>query len=190
MKTKIVMLLGLSFAGKDTIGQMFCEQGYTRISFADQLKYKYAEMNNLDPKILFEQGEEKEKHRPGLIHLAETEKLKDPLVWLNLAFKPYRKEDGEFEDNHLLVVTDCRRVCEIDWAVEYKNREIDLYIIEILRDEATQKDKDHLTHYCIGYANAINRYGMLGFINCKIDNNSTLEVLKRKIDYVIKQLSQ
>lgn len=188
--TNIVFLLGESFAGKDTVGKMFVGKGYTRVSFADALKYRYAAENNIDPKVLFEQGPEKEKHRLGLIQVAEDTKKVDPLIWLNEAFKPYRDEEGFFFDNLKLVVTDCRRICEVDWLRDQKRLE-ELWNVNYPDKPVTRtlilsierpgnNDPDVLTHQAIGYAKGISR--VTPFIDNVINNNSTLESLQNRVD--------
>lgn len=118
--TKIIFLLGLSRSGKDTVGQMLADKGYTRVAFADSLKEEYAKTNGIDVSVLQIQGPEKEKHRGGLIELAEDRKKINPNHWLEAAFKPYLTEEGFFKEGLKLVVTDFRRINEIEWILERK----------------------------------------------------------------------
>lgn len=198
-KTNIVFLLGLSLSGKDTIGKMFINKGYTRVSFADALKEEYAKRNNLDVNDLHKQGPIKEAHRAGMIELAETEKLSNPLIWFDKALEPYRNEDGSFQEGLNLVITDCRRECEIDWLVGFKQtiKELEdqmsrnvpehirhyvnakLYIV----DRPGNVDNDGLTHACIGYARGIDvSLPHINLLDARILNDGDLEVLQRKID--------
>lgn len=206
-KTNIVFLLGCSRSGKDTIGQHLVDKyKYTRVSFADAVKEQYAQENGIDISVLHTQGPEKESHRAGLISLAEGERLKNPLCWLEKAFKPHMEDIKENMDSYAfkeglnLVVTDCRRIDEIDWIAYFKDliNHIDLELQEeglsldaylnielwyVSRPEAEAADTDGLTHQCIGYARGYHR-GAIGYpiVDCIVVNNSTIEQLKYKID--------
>ena len=181
--TKIIFLLGTAGSGKDTVGRMFVNKGYTRVSFADTLKEEYANHLGIDVSLLHKQGPQKEKLRAGIIKYAEDKKKTDPLIWLNKAFEKHRDTNGQFKDGIKLVVTDFRRDCEVDWYYnlweqiqEYefheelhkkKKHPIDLRMFYINRDTT---DKDPLTHFTVGKVHGINKVHQ-GFIDAVIHNN-------------------
>lgn len=198
--TNIIFLLGPSQAGKDTIGKLLVDKHeYIRVSFADAVKEEYASINNIDVKLLHIQGEEKEKHREGLIELAEGKRSIDPLCWLEKAFSPFQDENKYFNEGLNLVVTDCRRASEIDWIDNYKDLissvnnyvkstdspgfYLNIFLVYIDNQKALKNDKDVLTHYCIGYAKGKE------LIDLTLDNNSTLEDLTQRIEKLNKLIN-
>lgn len=205
--TNIVFLLGCSRSGKDTIGEHLVNKyNYKRVSFADAVKEEYAANQGIDVSILHTQGPEKEAHRAGMIEYAESERKKNPLCWLEKAFKPYMEDVKESMDSYAfkedlnLVITDCRRIDEIDWVVYFKDLinhvrleleaegqtfepylNIELWYVQ--RQEAEDADTDVLTHKCIGYARGYHRAAIAyPVIDCIISNNDTIEALSAKID--------
>lgn len=200
------MLLGCSRSGKDTVGKYLVDKyKYTRVSFADAVKEEYAAKVGIDVSVLHTQGPEKESHRAGLIEFAEGERKKNPLCWLERAFKPHMEDIKESMDSYAfkeglnLVVTDCRRTDEIDWVAYFKDlinhvrlemlaegHQLELYInLELWyvnRSEAELTDTDVLTHKCIGYARGYHRAAGYPVIDCIINNDDTLEALYSKVD--------
>jgi len=119
----VIFLLGKSQVGKDTICEYLKKYNFKRIAFADELKKNYALINNIDEKILHIQGPEKEFHRGPLIEYAENEKAKNENVWLEKAFEKYfNKETGLFDTKENLVISDCRRINEINWLEKFKDK--------------------------------------------------------------------
>ena len=165
--TKIIFLLGEAGSGKDTTGEHFVSKGYTRVSFADALKEEYALQAGIPVEVLHIQGPEKELHRPKLIEYAEAARKKDPLIWLNKAFKKYQNEDGSFKEDLKLVVTDFRRSDEVDWYYQMRSKvnNVELRMFYINRPDTG--DKDVLTHYTIGKVYGVNLI-MEGFVDAVI----------------------
>ena len=195
--TNIIFLGFEQHCGKDTVGEILVKNyNYKRVSFADAVKLELAEKLNIDVKILQQQGPEKEKYRSQMIEFAESERKKNPYVWINKAFEPYMTNLKTFKPNLNLVVTDFRRDAEVEWyysiwteiqkrnSLYYKNpkykAELDLKLFHIIRPELEGKDKDTLTHKTIGLVYGIELV-YPGFINSVIYNDSTIENLELKI---------
>ena len=203
--SNVIFLLGCSQTGKDTVGQHLVNNyNYKRVSFADAVKEQYAKENGLDVRILHEQGPSKEKHRGGMIELAESARLDNPLCWLEKAFEPYMQDNGLFKEDQRLVVTDCRRLQEIDWVYKWKAIKqlsenqakqagetakhyfsVDLWYIR--RPVAEVKDADVLTHSCIGYAKGLHKgismeLNHFPLIDITIYNDKDIHTLYRKVD--------
>ena len=194
-KTKICFLLGYSKAGKDEVAEVFKSNGFTRVGFADKVKSELAEKLGIDVKVLHEQGSEKEALRPKMIEYAESERAKDPLVWLKKALQTYEGPDGKLKRGLKLVISDCRRIDEIYWLHDIKNYiksikdsgqqdylEVSLFLVE--RPGAALADDDILTHDAISYAQGINRM-QPKFIDGVINNNEDLAVLREKTNKLI-----
>jgi hypothetical protein len=191
MRSKIIFLLGEARVGKDTVGAEFVNHGYSRVAFADAVRLEYSKLNNVPIEHLMNQGPEKEKHRPGIITLAERERAIDPEVWINKAFEPFI-ENGVFKPETKLVVTDMRRISEVLWYIERKkeaffiNHNIDFGLFHVTRKGI--EDTDHLTHYAIGYAkgySSATAYIGGPLIDGTIENNVSTEELKRKVQNII-----
>lgn len=206
-KTNICFLLGLAGSGKDTVGNFFVKKGYTRIAFADAAKRDYALFAGADYEKLQHDREYKEMHRSRLIEYAESFRHKDPNYWINKAFEPFiDKDTNQFKPGLKLVITDCRRVSEIDWILNLKkyintiNKEascvnsvlrhyVDVKLVEI--NNPSVEDRDCLTHYAIGYAHGIHKgctNWSSNFIDAIIVNDSTLTELEKKTNECIKYL--
>lgn len=196
-KTEVVFLVGLSFSGKDTVGKVFVDNGFTRISYADVLKQEYANLNGIDLKILHEQGPEKELHRPKLIEYAEAARTIDPLHWVSKAFSPYLDETQTFKQlkkGLKLVVTDVRRISDIEFAVGMKeiisigldpNISAKLFLI----DRPEIKDMDNITHEAIGFLKGVHSTLSFSVIDAIITNNSNLEDLQSKVKRIIESFN-
>lgn len=199
--TKIIFLLGCSLSGKDTIGKMLVSKGYTRVSFADAVKQEYAEQNNLNVEVLHKQGPEKEKHRSGMIELAESKRAIDPLCWLKKAFEPFLDEKGEFKEGLKLVITDCRRSSEIEWIQIQKQHIYDLNtsindptikhyldfkLIHVKRPNTI--DPDVLTHYTIGYAYGLSHANLpFSIVDASINNDLDVKALEAKVNLCMEE---
>lgn len=190
-RTQIVFLVGCAGSGKDTVGKCFKEMGFTRVSFGDTLKKEYALQNGIDVSILHEQGPLKEFHRPGLIKLAEDARAIDELIWVNKAFKPHLEPEGrfhnQFKEGLKLVVTDARRIGDIEWAFRAKeNPLLDIKLFIVNRPGII--DNDALTHEAIGYAKGLHRIvsADFPFIDGVIENDKTVEALAAKVKWIAK----
>jgi len=200
--TTIIFLGYEKGCGKDTVGEILEKKhGYIRVSFADAMKIELAKELGIDVELLHKQGKEKEKYRKKMIEFAEEKKLKDPYVWLNKAFEPYMTKTKTFKPGLKLVVTDHRREIEVEWyfklwneiqqrkSLSYKNPKfkpvLELRLFHIVRP-GVKKDDDVLTHKAIGMTQGIDLV-FPGFIDTIITNDSTIEVLEKKIETILEE---
>lgn len=182
MNTKIVSLLGLAGSGKDTIGQMFIDKGFIRVAFADVLKKEYADLHGISVEDLHKQGPIKELHRPSIIAYAEAKRKEDPLYWISKAFAPYIDVEGNFKPDLKLVITDMRRISEIQWVFERKVKGEEVFLFRIDRDIV---DLDGLTHQCIGFAKGLQYvHSDLPMIDAIILNHGNLKELHDKVERI------
>ncbi len=194
MNSQIVSLLGLAGSGKDTVGQMFINKGFTRIAFADTLKKEYAELHGIAVEDLHKQGPIKELHRPSIIAYAEAKRKEDPLYWIAKAFAPYLDSDGNLKPDLKLVITDMRRISEIQWVFDRKTDlipdgkvSVDAFLFRIDRDII---DLDGLTHQCIGFAKGLQYvHSDLPMIDATILNHGNLKELQDKVERIFKVYS-
>ena len=192
----IIFLLGEAGVGKDSVAETFIEKGFTRVSFADALKKEFANKNEIDVSILHIQGKEKEKYRKKIIEFAEAARAIDPLIWLTKAFEPYiNPTTHSFKDGLKLVITDFRRNAEVEWYLKVweekmklyfernaKFSQLDLKLIHVIRPGIN--DPDILTAHAIGMVYGIDLVHP-GFIDAIINNDSTKEVLKEKVNNLL-----
>ncbi len=194
-KTELVFLCGLSQSGKDTVGEEFVKQGYTRVAFADAVKVDYAIAQGLDIELLYIQGPIKESHREGIIAYAESMRAIDPMYWIKKAVEPYLDENNNIKEGLKLVFTDVRRRSEIDWIYSIKNiqscvedngdvighyERAKLFLIK-----RPIVDTDVLSHETIGYMEGISRQSDFQFIDAIILNNGTKEDLAKKVERLL-----
>lgn len=189
--TELVFLCGLSRSGKDTVGEEFIKNGYTRVAFGDAVKEEYARLHNIDIKDLHIQGPIKEAHRQGIIDLAETQRAIDPFFWINKAIEPYLDEDKKIKPGLKLVFTDVRRKSEVDFIYFFRSANADYYIISkvFLINNPTVIDPDTLTHNCIGYLEGLDKASPYKVIDAIILNNGTKEDLSIKVKRLIESFS-
>jgi phosphomevalonate kinase len=202
-KTQIVFLLGLAGSGKDTVGEQFVDKGYTRVAFADALKEEYSKLHGVSIKDLHEQGPIKELHRPAIITLAETRRKENPLYWIEKSFAPHLEEANFFKEGLKLVVTDSRRISEMQWVLERKELMYDVNLeerglwrrsahyvdIKLFRIDRGITDLDGLTHQCIGFAKGLQQVLDYPFIDATIENHGTVQDLKTKVERIFDRYS-
>lgn len=177
----IVMLLGMSKAGKDEVGKFFIKNGYKRYAFADAVKIEYAKTNNLPLSEMF--NEKKEFHRSGIIKHAEYKRVINKFHWINEI-----QNDLLFDYNNGIdiVITDSRRIPEILFIKALK----ELYgtnnvvLCEVIRpiENGGEFDEDPETSKAIQYANFHN------LVDYKIYNDKPSEDLKITVEEIIKNL--
>lgn len=197
--SNLIFLAGLASSGKDTLGQMFVDKGFTRVAFADTLKAEYAKLKNITVEELHIQGPIKESHREGIIFYAEAKRNEDPYYWINKAIEPYLDEKGQFKEGLKLVFTDVRRISEIDWIYSFKeinywgeqNIDTSHYIQTklFLINRPSILDADVLSHETIGYLKGLNKVSPFTLLNATILNDSTKEDLEKKFTHLCKTYS-
>lgn len=167
------MLLGVSKSGKDTTGEELVKNNYIRIAAADKAKQEFCEINNIPLEYLMVQGPLKEKYRGALIEYAEDKRKIDKCYWINKAFEPYLDNESVLKPGRY-VITDFRRIDEIDWFYSMKEKGVDVKIILIERPGTIENDVLTLK--------TLARAAREAIIYDKIVNDSSLEDLKIKIN--------
>lgn len=200
-KSNFVFLLGLNHSGKDTVGQMFIDKGYTRVAFGDVLKEEYAASKGISVDILHIQGPEKEAHRDAIIEFAEAKRAVDSIYWIRKAIAPYVDETNTFKRGLKLVFTDIRRMSEVNWISSFKNVEYiasnveegmmncDIHAKLFLIERPNIVDNDMLSHETIGYTKGMQYMSDYTILDAIIGNDGTMEDLKIKIENCIKAFS-
>lgn len=201
-KTTIVFLLGDSGVGKDTAGERFVKEGYTRVAFADKVKEEVANHYKCSLDDLHIQGPVKETWRPIIIDWAEKKREIDPNHWIREAFKPFLDSEGYFREGEKIVITDMRRKSEVDWVLEEKKKinEVNAFMINsgmrhyveiklVYITRPGHESGDALTSYTIGYAEGINKVFFPKLIDFKIINDKDKDVFIKKIDFVINEIN-
>lgn len=197
-KTQLIFLLGLNHSGKDTVGQMFVDKGYTRVAFGDVLKVDYAAEKGISVESLHIQGPGKEAHRDAIIEFAEAKRAIDPMYWIKKAIIPYLDDSGSIKTGLKLVFTDIRRKSEIDWIHDFKR--LEFVSTEVYRrlpfpcivsaklfivNRSSVIDNDMLSHYTIGYTEGRHIESDFPVLDAIIENNGTIEDLKTKVENCI-----
>lgn len=182
--SNIVFLIGKAAAGKDTVGKMFVDKGYQRVALADEMKDRFYQCLGLPYTHKTETREVKEELRWTMIQYSENVKrFKGADYWFNEAFKPYIDSRCLFrflEDTPNIVVTDIRRVEELDMISNFKlfsNANIYFYYVD--RDVV---ESDNLTNYAIHKAEEL--------LDGTFDNNKTVKHLKKQVDAAIREITK
>ncbi len=177
----IVGLLGFSKAGKDECGKTFIKHGFNRYAFGDEVKHEYAKLNNLLDEDMFNHN--KDKNRPGIIAHGEGMRKNNPNYWINVV-KDNILKDVDNNDN--VVITDMRRIPEIDFLIELQNQygKNKVFLIEIERpkNNGGEYDEDGETSKAITYAR------FHGYVDIHILNQTTDEALADLVDDIITQV--
>lgn len=181
-KKTIIGLCSFAGFGKDQVGKILVSKGYKRIAFADKVKEDFInlpvnqERFNFDkPLTLDELEKDKDYYRNRLIAYAEEMRNQDPLYWLKLV----KDEIENGEEN--IVITDVRRVPEIDYLNDLKEKGYNVKLINIYRPYSNggKFDFDGETCKAILYG----EYG--GYFDCRIINASTQEELNNVVEQLI-----
>lgn len=181
-KKNIVALISMAGFGKDSIGKIFIDKGYKRIAFADKVKEDFINLprnkfrfNFSGGLTMYELEKDKDFYRNDLIKFAEEKRKSNELYWLNRV-----KADIEFGKENI-VITDLRRIPEIDYLQDLKKQGHNVKIINIYRPYSNggKFDNDGETCKAILYG----EYG--GFFDCRIVNASTQEELNKVVDQLI-----
>lgn len=168
-----VLVAGKAGSGKDTVGDLLCEQyGYERLSFAGPLKRK---ARDLWPDLDWTK-----KQRPLLQSFGSACREIDPLTWIKLADR-----DAQFcNSTHVpVVVTDCRYLNEYDyfssreWMCIYLDCDFDLRVERlVLRDgECDLQALQHVSETDMDNIDVIH-----------VNNESTVDELNLMVRYVLR----
>jgi len=173
---EIIILAGVKQSGKDTTGEELIKNGFKRIAFADAAREGLAKKLNIPLEYLTNNGSNKEKYRNDLIEFAESKRKINKFYWIEKAISPYLNDNKEFKDGKY-VITDFRRLSEVEWYEQLKEQNINVKIFLIERPGA--KDNDYLT------LQTLATIAREGYIYDKIINNSTKKELNKKIKHQI-----
>lgn len=147
----VVALMGASKVGKDEIGGTFIMNGFIRYAFGDEVKNEYADSVGLSREDMY--NENKDVNRPGIIAYGEGKRAIDPHHWVN-KIKDSINTDVEAHKN--IVITDLRRIPEIDFIQELKEKygKDKIFLIQVLRPKENGGvfDEDAETAKAIAYA--------------------------------------
>ena len=190
MKSNIIFLQGLSGSGKDTVGEVFIKNGYTRIAFADIAKIEFAKVAGIDLALLHDR-DTKEQYRPALINFAEERKKTQPTYWVDKAFEPYRDSKGKWKDNLKLIVTDFRRTEEVEWLYKLLWEETNAKISVIYIERPDIQDPDGIYNQraiamTLGIDLVCSTALGWNFINEVIVNDKDIESLNLEAERVLK----
>lgn len=181
-KKTIIGIIAMAYSGKDTVGEMLTNKGYKRIAFADKVKEDFINLPRNKFRFNFSGGltmdeleKDKDFYRNELIKFAEDKRKANEDYWLNKV-----KADIESGDDNI-VITDVRRIPEIDYLQDLKKQGYNVKLINIYRPYSNggKFDSDGETCKAILYG----EYG--GFFDCRIINASTQEELKKVVDQLI-----
>lgn len=177
----VVFLIGKAAAGKDTVGQMFVDKGYKRVALADIMKNGFYKSMGLPYDCNTEDRSIKDQYRWSMIQYSENiKRFKGDTYWFDRALEPYVVGDGLFrfiDDSPNIVVTDIRRMEEVDEIISYKlfsNADVRLYHID--RD-VEETDKLTLATLAVK-ADCFDKV---------IDNNKDIKHLKKQVNGIIRR---
>ena len=88
---KLVAICGKRYCGKTTAALILAEAGYSLKSMSDPAKRTYAEMVGVPLADMYNQN--KEKHRQGLISYCDSERQRDPDIFIKLYVQKLYLED-------------------------------------------------------------------------------------------------
>lgn len=179
MSKKLIAFIGFAKSGKDFASDYIIDNPnefknlkFKRIAFADKLKEVYCEEHNITREEL---EINKPAHRNGLIEMGEGKRKISPTYWIDLI-----KEDVlSSEDN--IIITDLRRITEVDFLINLKNDGWDVKIVYVIRPKANkgifEADKD--TALTILYTQFHELQDVI------ITNNGTIEEYFKKLKWIL-----
>ena len=175
----IVGLLGYSKVGKDEAGKAFLAEGFKRYAFGDEVKNELAAELGIPVEYLHDQ-KYKEKYRDQMVEYGEGKRKDNPNYWIDrLRGKIY----ADIEAGTNVVITDIRRVTEIEFISDLKNLIGKDYgkvlLIHIDRPHA-ELDNDTASNYAMNYAKRYNK------IDFTIENKYDADILNAIVKYEIK----
>lgn len=179
MCIKIILVSGWSNAGKDTLADLFVENGdYIKLAYADTIKQNVSTQYNIPIEWCYDQEKKKSIIKDGktlrylLIEEGTNGRLINPNYWA------YKIVDKIFElhqqGKNKFIISDWRFVEEfLCIQRELNNRDINLTIIPV---QVIRKSQ------IVSPVPNISEYSLLGFPFYKVFNNdSTLLSLKYKV---------
>lgn len=189
-KRNLIFLCGFKRTGKDTLAEMINKMSYGNydiVGFADALKSEYYKTVGIEYGRDTEDHDLKEQHRPGIIRYGEGMKQeRGANHWIETALDPYLFDK---ENDHGIIVPDCRRAEEMLWYKDFLDNRITKYkfirekftphFFTIHRPDAELEDKDYLTHLAIRVATEL-----MFLPNRHIKNNGDLKALKNKVEEI------
>lgn len=166
-------------AGKDEIGKVFTEEyNFKRYAFGDAVKYDYANSIGANPVDMFNHN--KNANRPGIIAHGEGKRKDNQRYWIDVVDKDIQEN---FANNLPVVITDIRRVAEIDYIRELieKYGKKKVYLIKIERPEENGQafDEDAETSKALVYAK------FKKYVDFRVYNTSTQKVLVIQMKKII-----
>lgn len=175
----IIALLGCSQVGKDEVAKTFIYNGYKQYAFGDAVKKEYASINDLPLEEMY--NEKKNFHRPGIILLGETKRKNKSNYWVKEISDLI---NFDYTIGYDIIISDLRRIPEIDYICELKKEYGDKNVI-LIHVERPKKnngifDEDKETHKAINYAKFHN------YIDLSIVNADSPEELDKVVNNIIK----
>lgn len=166
----IIGLLGMAKAGKDETAKKLLELGFKRYAFGDEVKIELAEKLNIPVENLHNHN--KEKYREDMISYGEGKRKENPNYWIN---RVKNQVEEDIKNGRNVVITDIRRVSEIDFIMGLKNiyGKDNVFLVEISRpyENGGQFDNDIETTKALIYAS------FFGYTNDKLINSKDSDAL-------------
>ncbi len=150
----IIVLIGGSGVGKDTLAKHFVDKNFKKITLGDAVKKEVYPNIPGGEKYLDKLGQEnrawKNEARDGIILHAEMAKVKNgPFYWINKT-DLINVLDKRKDKVGNIIVTDCRRIEEIHWFLSHRNRiKVPIYFVHVFVDGLI--DSDYKTNQAIEY---------------------------------------
>jgi hypothetical protein len=151
---KIVVLVGGTGTGKDTLAKHFVGKGFEKVTFGDEVKREIYPNLPGGEQYLDKLGEEDREWKDGvrdqIILHAEMQKIKQsPFHWVNKT-KLIDVLDKRKDKVGDIIVTDCRRIEEMHWFLSHANRiKVQVYFVHVFMDGVV--DEDYRTNQAIEY---------------------------------------
>ena len=186
---KIVAIIGFSRSGKDICGDVFIGNGYKRVAFADKVKEDFINLPRNRFKLGFNNGkfhmgltlqeleENKHLYRKEIIEFAERKRVDEPYYWVD-------KVKDKIEGYENIVITDLRRLPEIEYLESLKSKGYEVNYINVIRplNNGGMFDMDGETSKTILWCEYNNLFSV------RILNASSVEELIKTTNLVIQDL--
>ena len=177
----IIGLLGMSKVGKDEVGKILIKEGFKRYAFGDEVKKELAQDLNIPLEDLHNQN--KEKYRDKMIAYGEGKRKDNPSYWIERIDEQIQED---IKNNIDVVITDIRRIHEIDYIVNlkkvYGKNKVNLVRLSRPPGNGGVFDEDIETLRALAYADFHN------YVDKKLYNISKPEILELNVGILLNNL--
>lgn len=173
----IIGVIGKRLSGKDTCANYLVKTlpNFYKTPIANEIKYEYADLLNIDKNILFKQGPKKEEHRIGLITLGLVRRKDNPTYWCERVYNIYGKE----KNIKNIIIPDIRYENEYFYFSNISKR---LIIIEIIASKKIRKFRGYKPSETDKTASEKEYKKLIDYASLIIDNDGSLENLYKKLN--------